>query len=300
MRMPPAGCTDADEPEASWQRGEALVVASVALIAFFAQTAAINGARLDDADITYRYAQNLANGAGLVFNPGERLLGTTSPGLALVGAPLYALVGKAAFPALIDVLGCAGWTAQAVLIYALLRKTLGSRGAAFVAIAIAAGAARSYFWVPLETNIVMALVLGAFVLASRGAWVACGAVAAVAVVFRPDALIACLPLAWLALRDRPAHPWRSLASFAAVTGAWCAFALAFYGTIVPHTLRAKVGQAGLAEYARHAMLRPALSLAPWTRIVDSTTAGSWLTVLPMWALALAGGIVLGRRSRVLA
>jgi hypothetical protein len=34
---------------------------------------------LDDAYITYRYARNLANGFGMVYNPGERILGTSTP-----------------------------------------------------------------------------------------------------------------------------------------------------------------------------------------------------------------------------
>jgi hypothetical protein len=34
---------------------------------------------MDDAYITYRYAQNLAAGHGFVFNPGERVLGTSTP-----------------------------------------------------------------------------------------------------------------------------------------------------------------------------------------------------------------------------
>jgi hypothetical protein len=33
----------------------------------------------DDAYITYRYARNLANGLGFVYNPGESILGTTTP-----------------------------------------------------------------------------------------------------------------------------------------------------------------------------------------------------------------------------
>lgn len=33
----------------------------------------------DDAYITYRYARNLATGAGFVYNPGESVLGTTTP-----------------------------------------------------------------------------------------------------------------------------------------------------------------------------------------------------------------------------
>ncbi|HEY9076836.1 MAG TPA: hypothetical protein VIO61_09890 [Anaerolineaceae bacterium] len=38
----------------------------------------------EDAFITFRYAHNLADGAGFVFNPGERVLGTTTPFLALI------------------------------------------------------------------------------------------------------------------------------------------------------------------------------------------------------------------------
>src|SRR5689334_227035 len=34
---------------------------------------------LDDALISLRYAENLAQGHGFVFNPGERILGTTTP-----------------------------------------------------------------------------------------------------------------------------------------------------------------------------------------------------------------------------
>ena len=34
---------------------------------------------IDDAYITFRYARNLAEGLGLVYNPGEWVLGTTAP-----------------------------------------------------------------------------------------------------------------------------------------------------------------------------------------------------------------------------
>ena len=33
----------------------------------------------DDAYITLRYAENLSGGQGFTFNPGERVLGTTTP-----------------------------------------------------------------------------------------------------------------------------------------------------------------------------------------------------------------------------
>ena len=38
----------------------------------------------DDAFITFRYAENIANGVGFVYNQGERLLGTTTPLFTLI------------------------------------------------------------------------------------------------------------------------------------------------------------------------------------------------------------------------
>jgi hypothetical protein len=50
-----------------------LAVAAIAFYAIYANFVQ------DDAYITYRYARNLANGLGFVYNPGESILGTTTP-----------------------------------------------------------------------------------------------------------------------------------------------------------------------------------------------------------------------------
>lgn len=47
------------------------------------------GKMQEDAFITARYAQNLANGHGFTFNLDEKVLGTTTPGWALVVTPLF-------------------------------------------------------------------------------------------------------------------------------------------------------------------------------------------------------------------
>ncbi len=46
----------------------------------------------EDSYITYRYARNLAEGKGFVYNEGERFLGTTAPFYALILA-LSVLLG---------------------------------------------------------------------------------------------------------------------------------------------------------------------------------------------------------------
>jgi hypothetical protein len=54
----------------------------------------------DDGFITYRYARNLAEGHGLVFNPGERHLGTTAPGLAVLLGILASVSSTTVIPVL--------------------------------------------------------------------------------------------------------------------------------------------------------------------------------------------------------
>ena len=53
---------------------------------------------IDDAFITFRYARNLLNGAGFVYNPGEQVLGTTTPLYTLLMAALSGLSRSANFP----------------------------------------------------------------------------------------------------------------------------------------------------------------------------------------------------------
>jgi hypothetical protein len=43
----------------------------------------------DDPYITYRYARNIATGQGFVYNPGERVLSTTTPLFTLLLAGLF-------------------------------------------------------------------------------------------------------------------------------------------------------------------------------------------------------------------
>src|ERR1700686_5368763 len=67
-----------------------LAFAAPALVALLARV--LTGPQpIDDAYITFRYARNLAEGLGLVYNPGEWVLGTTAPLWALLLAGGYRL-----------------------------------------------------------------------------------------------------------------------------------------------------------------------------------------------------------------
>ncbi len=70
-------------------------VAAGTLLILVAWTWSIYGPHIvDDAYITFRYARNMAEGKGLVYNPGERIQGSSTP----------------LFLMLLGGLGFSGWT----------------------------------------------------------------------------------------------------------------------------------------------------------------------------------------------
>jgi hypothetical protein len=270
-----------------------LVGAVVLVLATFAlQVAGFHGTRYDDAFITYRYGANLATGHGLVFNPGERLMGSTSPLHSLLAAPVYLVAGEGRLPGAMSALGCAGWTAQAVAVFVLLRAALGGLPALLVASAVAAGAAGSARWVPLETNLVAAFALWALVAALASRWVAAALLLALAGLTRPDAYLLALPLGLLALPDLAARRvgwWRPVLAFALPTALWLVFAGLYFGSVVPQSALAKVGRTAPSDYFHHLLIQP-----PWI-LLGGRDGAPWIALV--WLLAAAGAALLIARRR---
>ena len=74
-----------------WSRARDIALLVLALLACLQAFRVFQGYVFEDAYITYRYADNLAAGHGFVFNPGERVFGTTTPLYTLVLAGLARL-----------------------------------------------------------------------------------------------------------------------------------------------------------------------------------------------------------------
>lgn len=235
---------------------------SVAALAILARVAP--GPRtIDDAYITFRYSSNLLQGNGLVYNPGERVLGTTTPVFAMLmaGVALPAGASHADFPVL------ANWVnalADAVtcLILPLLGARLGSRPAGRVTAVLWAIAPWSVTFAigGLETSLLVALATGTFYLHLSGRPVAAALTASLALLTRPDSLIFIGPLAvarLVAWRRRETIRLRELAAFFAPLAAWAIVGLSYYGSPVPHSIFAKAvayrlpPEAGLVRLLQH-------------------------------------------------
>jgi arabinofuranosyltransferase len=224
---------------------------------------------IDDAFITFRYARNLAAGSGPVFNPGQRVLGTTTPlymGL-LAAASLPFGPDRAPYPEIALVLNALADAATCILLV-IIGLALGFPAAGWAAAAVWAIAPFSVTFAigGLETSLYILILAGVYLLRLRERLFWMGILAGLAFLTRPDALIF-LSLIWLDLAFRG---WRQggirnalrkvffpLAPFLLLVVPWAIFAAWFYGSPLPYSMFAKAlayhieSNAGLIRLLQH-------------------------------------------------
>jgi arabinofuranosyltransferase len=208
----------------------------------------------DDAYISFRYAENLVNGLGLVFNRGERVEGYSNFlwtiwvafGMELGAGP----EGWSIF------WGLACYAASIVLLALIARRLSGGPAAAAFVPAGALLAALHPAWSRfatsgLETSLFTFLaLLGFFVVTSKGprSVATGGAVFALLAMTRPDGPILALPAGlYVLFAQRDIHrrwAWiRAAVLFAAAFAAlWIPYTLwrvSYYGSFFPNTYYAK-------------------------------------------------------------
>lgn len=248
---------DARRPLSTISRGGAWLVCRIGMFALFVVAILgryryFNWCLHDDAFISYRYARNLARGAGLVMNPGERVEGFTNFLWTVAIAPAF-VVG-------VDPIALTQWTGAIVSVGLLLapffytERRLG--GGWFSLITPALLAFNMAFLMEslsgLETLTFAGLVFAAYVtfLEERrdsrrvpGLWAAwCAA----ATTIRPEGgLIFALLAGWSAVGvwrgESIGRLRRAVILYAILVAPLFAFRLAYYGQLLPNTFYTKVG-----------------------------------------------------------
>ncbi len=206
----------------------------------------------DDAFISFRYARNLLDGHGLVFNPGERVEGYTNLSWTLLSAVAQAAGLDAARAA-------AGAGALAVGALALIAAGLArrlDRGAApgwavvAPALLVAEGGLALEAVQGLETALFAALVCAGLLRAidehEQPARPPLSAVAfAAAALTRPEGALAfglCFGARLLLQRGRiGARAWVGALLMGVVLGSHVGWRWSYYGDLVPNTFHVKVG-----------------------------------------------------------
>ncbi len=208
--------------------------------------------QIDDAYISYRYAQNLVDGNGLVFNVGEYVEGYTNLLWTLLIAAGLSLGWSAEATShwLGFASGCALLAGCTWYSYSTLpgqRKWLAT---AAPCILLASNSFASWTASGLETALFSALIVWALVaqLHERSSWVIVLCILATAT--RPDGALIALVLLnrdlvseTIARRRFPVSStaWGPPLLYAAAVLLLTAFRWTYYGDIVPNTFHAKVG-----------------------------------------------------------
>lgn len=251
---------------------------------------------LDDSYITYRYAHHLELGYGPVFNVGERYLGTTAPGFAILLAVLHLIISTLNIDRLLSlVLGVDSSHISTLLDIPHLGRYVSSISVGIVAltgyaiilrafgnwVSRIAGLIFALFVITLphivgvtghETLTYVALVLLGFYFAPSRLSLSAFLLGCATLV-RPDAALAfgivvvAAGLRWLVAPTRKSllQSIRSLSFYLIPILPWTLFAWFYYGSPIPGTLLAKQAQVhmGLWTTATFDLLKSmALGLIP--------------------------------------
>ncbi len=287
------------------RRDWALILA-VALIALAAR--AIPGPRtIDDAYITFRYARNLVEGAGFVYNPGERVLGTTTPLFALAMALIAFVTGRSDYPTLALVVSALADTATCTLLYLLARRLLGSRVPATALALLWAITPMSVTFAigGMETSVFILWMTATLWLYINGReqWMAL--TAALGALTRPDAAmwagLIFLHQLWARVRARNHHPvrdwlpWRTWLIFALALLPWVLFALAYFGSPIPRSVGAKAMVYTIAPAADLIRLMQHFA-TPFSEYTTLRALGTGMGLFLYPTLFAAGALALARRD----
>lgn len=275
-----------------------IIVGASLLLCFLARLTA-GKLIIDDAFITFRYAENLSTGVGFVYNPGEAVLGTSTPLFTLlIASSVRAGLSPESVSYAIGVLGD-------LLVILSLFYVSQKEGRFF------AGAFSGLWFAvcgPLvlaavsgmETEIYAGLVMSSFAAYDSGrrsgAWLLAAAVA----LLRPEGLLLLVAFFLSGLRRRELE-WRGWIFAGIPVGAWGFFSSAYFGSPIPQSVVAK-----LAVYPQYPDLlhntsemllglgRPLIAVTEFAAAIPLMATGSGVPI-PLFLLlpALLFVVILG-------
>jgi len=194
---------------------------------------------IDDALITYRYADNIATGIGFVYNPGEHILGTSTPLYTLILATLRLL--GIPVPLASNVLNFLASIAIVAVTMVLVQQLSGSSitGMLAVSILLVQGSFLRYSMAGMETPLYTLLIVATFfAFINQHTWLS-ATLAALAALTRLDGLGivgAVLLACWI---QRRRLPLKEMLTVALILAPWVVFAFLYFGSPIPLAMLAK-------------------------------------------------------------
>lgn len=193
---------------------------------------------IDDAYIFMHYAENFAHGQGLVFNPGEKVMGFTSP-IYTVLLGLLALL-PIALPITVAILNSIIFVA----VTWLFSKTEQTHRLWWL---VPAAWALYFPFVDagvngMETLLFIGAMFGAVELLRRGKADAATVVTILTALIRPEGAMFCVAMLPVVFITKTKFPLRGLLVGLGIVAIWAAIATSYYGSVLPQSMLAKSGR----------------------------------------------------------
>jgi arabinofuranosyltransferase len=283
----------------------------------------ISGFGLDDSWITFRYAENLVAGHGLVYNIGERVQGSTAPLEIFLVAGLFALGIPSKIGALL--ISLAATIVFLLCAYRLIVCLSDAKTSPFFLLPLAVAPLIAVISVSgMETMLFILLLISVFLTYAERRPLLLGLFAGLLVMTRIDGILAIIAITvtdlflriqWVqsahspsALTRRFADPWpiadamRGAAVFTVLLAPWIVFTTWYFGNFIPNSVLAKrvlYSELGLFRTDPWELIERILELSfmlPWQAGALIASAGLFYLLarfdrfssIPIW---FAGNIV---------
>jgi hypothetical protein len=246
----------------------------------------------DDAFITFRFAANLAEGHGLVYNIGTRVQGITTPiwGLLLATAQFIGLSieqsarGLAIFCEL----------AVAWLLVKQLHRERSTLAAVLAGVLFALDLYLAKTSVGgMESSLFLLMTVAAAVCYLRDRMLIATVLAALSVFVRPEGVLFAACLLVFACIERRCFLWRPVLVGILIIALGAILQFEYYGQWIPQSVRAKMTLAGtwrpvldLALFPRRDPLQLLLTLTTMLGLPAAWRASRFVRLYSVWALAL--------------
>jgi len=203
---------------------------------------------IDDAPITYRYAENIAEGKGFVYNEGERVLGTTTPLFTLILAGFIKLGFDVFF--ISNLIGLISAVVSIILVYLIL-KDIGKPNVGLIAAALLAiiNDFVIYTMNGMETSFYIMLIFASFYFYIKRNinMIITGFLIGLSVLTRPDGFILAFVVYGHYFIRKWKIPWKSGFTFLGTILPWFIFSKLYFGSFLPASLIGKQIQGAVAQ-----------------------------------------------------
>lgn len=193
----------------------------------------------EDAHITFRYAENLAEGRGFVYNEGERVYGTTTPLLTLILAA-YKIAGRSLPSAAVSIgLIASLWTIG--ILYKMFEYMWFPKGAIFTILSLIILSDKIIVrdMGGMETPLILLFMAASLYCMVRGRDTWAGVFCGLLLWTRIDTVTWVGLLALYTWWFRRGFPIKLVVTCALVYLPWLIFAQLYFGSIIPYTILAK-------------------------------------------------------------